>query len=139
MDDDTDRLARRPERRAERNAERPKPEPSLGETIEMATRRLMTAIVVAGGLIAAGIYASRPEAPRYDAFATPDGRIVRVNLRSGTVLACEGRTCMIVVQRGQRLHRSLPDPAPQQAAPAPVPAQRALPAPEPKDEAPAEE
>jgi hypothetical protein len=117
---ENDRLARRLERRAERGAH----EPGLGEIVDSAARRLMTGIIVAGGLIGLGLYASKPETPRFSAFATPDGKIVRVGTQSGTVLACEGRTCMTVVQRGQRLHRTLPST---QAAPA-AGEQKALPA-----------
>ena len=127
---ETDRLARRLEQRAERRTQ----ESALGEIVDGAARRLMTGIIVAGGLIGLGLYASKPEAPRFDAFAMPDGKIVRIGTQSGTVLLCEGKTCMTVVQRGQRLHRTLPS---MEAAPATgtqkalqPPARPALPAPD---------
>ena len=123
---ETDRLARRLEQRAERRAEQRAHDPGLGEIIDGAARRLMTGVIVAGALIGLGLYASKPEAARFSAFAMPDGKIVRVGTQSGTVLLCEGKTCMTVVQRGQRLHRTLPS---MEAAPTSG-AQKALPAPQ---------
>ena len=93
----------------------------LGEAIDGAVRKITTGIVIAGGLIGLGIYA-HPE-PRFDAFAVGD-RIVRVDSRSGTIIACEGtRTCELVLRKGQRLERvrrtnALPAPAPATPLPA---------------------
>lgn len=94
----------------------------LGEAIDGAVRKITTGIVIAGGLIGLGIYA-HPE-PRFDAFAFGD-RIVRVDGKTGTIIACEdGRTCQLVLRKGQRLERvkrtdALPAPAtPLPAAPA---------------------
>jgi hypothetical protein len=112
------------------------PEPSNRELIDGAVRKIVTALVIAGGVIALGIY-SRPGPPRYQAFAA-EGQIVRIDMRSGTVIACEGNQCMTVVRRGQRLRRSLPGAAPKQEThpapvlPAPAQPQKALPAPTPK-------
>jgi hypothetical protein len=98
--------------------------PMLGEAIDGAVRKIATAIVIAGGAIGLGIYA-HPE-PRFDAFAVGD-RIIRVDGRTGTIIACEGtRTCELVLRKGQRLERvrrttALPAPAavtPPPAAPA---------------------
>ena len=102
------------------------PEPSLGDIVDGAVRRIVTGFVIAGAFIGLAIY-SRPGPPRYQAFATDTG-IVRVNTRSGTVIVCEpGRRCAIVVQRGQGLDRR---PAPKAVeAPAAPPAPKALPAP----------
>lgn len=86
----------------------------LGEAIDGAVRKITTGIVIAGGLIGLGIYA-HPE-PRFDAFAFGD-RIVRVDGKTGTVIACqEARTCELVLRKGQRLERirrtdALPAPA----------------------------
>lgn len=84
-------------------------------------RKITTGIVVAGGLIGLGIYA-HPE-PRFDAFAFGD-RIVRVDGRTGTIIACEGtRTCQLVLRKGQKLERikrSDSDDPPQPALPAPA-------------------
>ena len=102
-------------------------EMSLGETIDSATRRVSTALVIAGAVIGLAIYA-RPAPPRYDAFAV-GGQIVRVDMKTGTIIACEVRqTCQLVLKRGQRLDRirrtdALPKPAPPPAiAPPAAPA-----------------
>ena len=116
------------ERDAEPPPQRREPEQPLRETIDLAGRRLVTGLVIAGAAIGLAIYA-RPGPPRYEAIAAPDGRIVRIDTRSGTVIACEGRTCMTVLRRGQRLNREIPA----RALPPPAPAARpqALPAPAP--------
>jgi hypothetical protein len=93
----------------------------LGEAIDGAVRKITTGIVIAGALIGLGIYA-HPE-PRYDAFAFGD-RIIRVDGRTGTIIACEGtRTCQLVLRKGQRLQRikrtdALPAPAAATSLPA---------------------
>jgi hypothetical protein len=75
----------------------------LGEAIDGAVRKITTGIVIAGGLIGLGIYA-HPE-PRFDAFAFGN-QIVRVDGKTGTIIACEGaRTCRLVLRKGQRLER----------------------------------
>lgn len=96
----------------------------LGEAIDGAVRKITTGIVIAGGIIGLAVYA-RPGPPRFDAFAFGD-QIVRVDGRTGTIIACEGtRTCQLVLRKGQRLERiqrakALPAPAatPQPATPA---------------------
>jgi hypothetical protein len=114
--------------------DRRQPEPSNRELIDGAVRKVVTALVIAGGVIALGIYA-RPGPPRYQAFEA-EGRIVRVNMQTGTIIACEANQCMTIVRSGQRLRRSLPGTTSKQdAQPAPVlpvPAQprQTLPAPE---------
>ena len=116
------------ERDAEPPPQRREPESPLREAIDLAGRRLVTGLVIAGASIGLAIYA-RPGPPHYEAIAAPDGRIIRIDTRSGTVIACDGRTCMTVVRRGQSLHRELPA----KALPPPIPAARpqALPAPAP--------
>lgn len=100
----------------------------LGEAIDGAVRKITTGIVIAGALIGLGIYA-HPE-PRFDAFAFGD-RIVRVDGKTGTIIACEGtRTCQLVLRKGQKLERirrtdsdSSPSPAlPKPSAATPLPA-----------------
>jgi hypothetical protein len=93
----------------------------LGEAIDGAVRKITTGIVIAGGLIGLGVYA-HPE-PRFDAFAVGD-RIVRVDGRTGTIIACEGaRTCQLVLRKGQRLERTRrTDALPEPAAAKPLPA-----------------
>jgi len=103
-------------------------EPPLAELIESAMRKLVSAIVIAGGLIGLGLWSrSSPTPPHYQIIAA-EGRIYRVNMENGTVIGCEGNRCAIILQRGQDLEDSLPAPpavrqlpAPQ-AAPAPNPA-----------------
>ena len=97
-------------------------EPNLGEILDLAMRRMAAALVIAGGVIALAIYV-RPGPPRYDAIATPTG-IVRIDTRSGKMIACEGGRCMTVLERHQRLAPNpnvlkKPAPAPAPALPAP--------------------
>ena len=104
---------------------------SLSDVVDLAARRALMAIIIAGGVIALAIY-SRPDPPRYEAIVTDTG-IVRVDTRTGTVLNCEAGGCYTVVRKGQRLvsrpeAKALPQPS---RAPAPaLPAPQAQPAPE---------
>jgi hypothetical protein len=106
-------------------------QPMLGEAIDSAVRKITTGLVIAGGLIGLGIYA-HPE-PRFNAFAVGD-RIVRVDGRTGTIIACEGtRTCELILRKGQRLDRvkrssALPAPAPATPLPAAPAAEKSAPA-----------
>ena len=98
----------------------------LGEAIDGAVGKITTGIVIAGAIIGLAVYA-RPGPPRFDAFAFGD-QIVRVDGKTGTIIACEGQqTCQLVLRKGQRLTRikrsdsALPKPAaatPLPAAPA---------------------
>ena len=107
-------------------------EPSLGELVESAVRKIVTAIVIAGGLIAVGLYSQAGPA-RYQVIAA-DGRVFRINTKSGTVIGCEGDRCAIVLRHGQELEDNLaPPPAPRQIAPPP----QAAPAPQIAPPAPA--
>lgn len=119
-----------------RSAAEPERRDAESDMIDAALRKIITAIVIAGALIALAIW-SRPS-PRYQV-AVGDGRIVRINTQSGTVIACEGETCAIVLQRGRHLERHLMEhalPAPA-AAPAPAaPRPQAAPAPAPAPAAP---
>lgn len=105
--------------------------PMLGEAIDGAVRKITTGIVIAGGLIGLGIYA-HPE-PRFNAFAFGD-QIVRVDGKTGTIIACEGtRTCLLVLRKGQQLQRikrtdALPGPAAATPLPAAPAAERSVPA-----------
>jgi hypothetical protein len=95
----------------------------LGEAIDGAVRKITTGIVIAGGLIGLGIYA-HPE-PRFDAFAFGN-QIIRVDAKTGTIIACEGtQTCQLVLRKGQKLERikrTDADASPQPALPRPAPA-----------------
>ena len=95
------------------------------DLIERLSRRLTTTLLIAAGIVGLAIYA-RPAPPRYQAFAA-GSQIVRIDTRTGTVIGCEeGKTCVTILRRGQRLARrpkpdALPKPAvstPQPAAPA---------------------
>jgi hypothetical protein len=103
----------------------------LGEAIDGAVRKITTGIVIAGGLIGLGIYA-HPE-PRFDAFAFGD-QIIRVDGKTGTIIACEGtQTCRLVLRKGQKLERikrtdALPGPAAATPLPAAPAAEKSAPA-----------
>jgi hypothetical protein len=82
----------------------PEPEPTLGEVIDGAVRKVVTAIVIAGGLIALGVYSSGGGDPSPDDQVTAaDGRMYRVTTESGRVIACEGQRCWEMLDRGQDL------------------------------------
>ena len=101
-----------------------RPQESWPGEIDGAVRKLVTAIVLAGSLIALAIY-SQDDPRRYQVTAA-DGRIVRVDTQSGTVIACQDKRCAIVLRRGQELDEALPPAAqPRQEA---LPKQEARPA-----------
>ena len=103
-------------------------EMSLSETVDVAIRRVSTALVIAGAIVGLAVYA-RPGPPRYEAFADGD-RIVRIDTRKGTIISCEGQqTCQLILRSGQRLTRvkrtdapATPTALPKPAAPTPLPA-----------------
>jgi hypothetical protein len=104
------------------------PEPSLGELVESVTRKIVTALVIAGGLIGLGLWSrSGPRSVHYQIVAA-EGRIYRVNTQTGTVVGCQGERCAIVLHRHQEFEDNLESPpapkqiAPPQPAPAPAPA-----------------
>jgi len=110
---------------------------SIGDVVDSAVRKIVTALVIAGALIGLGVY-SQAGPPRYQIIAA-EGRVFRVNTKSGTVIACEGERCAIVLRPGQDFEDHLsppPAPAPRQIAPppqaAPAPAPAATPAPAPR-------
>ncbi len=107
---------------------------SLGEAADRISKRISSAIVIAGALIGLAVY-TKPVPNHFQAFAA-GGELFRVNAKSGTVIACNTVRCMTVVQRGQRLMsyrqgRLFQSPA---AAPAPALAPPAAPAPPPSPE-----
>jgi len=111
--------------------ERREADSSLADVIDLAARRFLMSMLVVGGAIALAIY-SRPGPPRYEAFATDSG-IVRIDTRTGTVLACETGGCYTVVRKGQGLiERPEPKalPQPTQAPATALPPPQAQPAPE---------
>jgi hypothetical protein len=129
-DEDEDELDRGHGRRRESELE-PEAEPTLGEMIEGSVRKLVTGLVIAGGLIGLGAYgggrASRASAgPDYQITTSADGRIVyRLDTDRGRIIACQsgGTHCWQVLQRGQELDEEPPAETPKQNAAAPQPAQ----------------
>ena len=126
--DDEDELARDRLRRRGRAHERepdPEREPTVGELIEGSVRKLVTGLVIAGGLIGLGMYASRGGDPSvdYQMTSTPDGTVYRLDSERGRIIACRdgGRHCWEVLDRGQNLDDGPP------AAPAPAPTQATQP------------
>jgi len=117
----------------------PDPEPTLGETIDGAVRKIVTGIVIAGGLIGLGVYSSSGGDPSvdYQIATTPDGHVYRLTSESGRIIACRdgGRQCWQVLRRGQEIEDEAPaaQPAPAQPQPQAVtqqPAPAQLPAPQ---------
>ena len=115
--------------------QRPDAEGGLRELADAAVRKIVTAVVIASGVIALAIYA-RPAPPRYEA-VIGDGKVVRIDTRSGTMIQCDAQACRTILRRGQTLAgnpylrpraRQDAEPAPALPAPAPAPA---LPAPRP--------
>ncbi|HYE29549.1 MAG TPA: hypothetical protein VEA61_15115 [Allosphingosinicella sp.] len=99
----------------------------LGEAIDGAVRRITTGIVIAGAIVGLAVYA-RPAPPRFDAFAMGE-KIVRVDMRTGTIIACEGQqTCQLILRKGQRLDRVKRTDAPAGPAALPKPPAPTLPA-----------
>ena len=127
-DEDEDELDRGRGRRRESELE-PEAEPTLGEMIEGSVRKLVTGLVIAGGLIGLGAYgggrASRASSgPDYQITTSADGRIVyRLDTDRGRIIACEGTHCWQVLQRGQELDEEPPAETPKQNAAAAQPAQ----------------
>ena len=95
-----------------------------GDIADLVTRRIASAIVIAGAAIALAIYA-RPSPPRYQLVAG-EGEVVRLDTRSGSMIACDGTGCTSVHRRGQDVGRrgerrlfEAPPAAQQPALPAP--------------------
>jgi hypothetical protein len=103
----------------------PDPERDLttAELAQKIARTIATAFIVAGAFIALAIY-SRPAPQRYQAFATDDGRIVRIDTKTGGMVGCEGGTCFTIRKRGQDLVANPDKAALPRKAPAAVPAKQ---------------
>ena len=76
----------------------------LMSALDMLGRRVGGALVLAGALIGVGIYWSgdTTEAPDYQAFAA-DGEVFRLNLDSGSIIACNAERCTQILRPGQDL------------------------------------
>jgi hypothetical protein len=104
------------------------PELSLAESINLATRRMATAVAVAGMAIGLGLWA-KPSPPRYQGFVTTDG-VVRLNTRSGSIVICRtGQKCRLVLLESKDLEGrhsfgfdffDKPETVPPPASPAPA-------------------
>ena len=71
---------------------------TTAEIVERMTSRLANSLVIAAGILGLGIYWSGDsvEAPNYQAVAMPDGRLVRLNTESGSVVSCDAARCTII-------------------------------------------
>lgn len=76
----------------------------LMSALDMLGRRIGGALVLAGALIGVGIYWSgdTTEAPEYQGFAA-DGEVFRLNLDSGSIIACNADRCTQILRPGQDL------------------------------------
>ncbi|HZF93940.1 MAG TPA: hypothetical protein VEZ20_03610 [Allosphingosinicella sp.] len=80
---------------------------TTAEIVERMTTRVANSLVIAAGLLALGIYWSgdEVETQTYQAVATPDGRVIRVNTHSGSVVSCDATRCRSVWLHGDELDR----------------------------------
>lgn len=80
---------------------------STAEVAERMTSRIVNSLVIAAGILALGIYWSGDdvEAPTYQAVSTPDGRVVRVNTETGSVVSCDAARCTLIFLQGDDLDR----------------------------------
>lgn len=88
-----------------REAARPEARLDLTEAMDQLSRRVSGALMLAGLLIGLGLYAGRggsQEAPEYQIYAA-DGEVFRLNLDSGSIIACNAQRCMQVLKPGQDL------------------------------------
>ncbi len=104
---------------------------SVAAAVERMTSRVVNSMVIAAGILALGIYWSGDdyEAPTYQVVATPDGRVIRVNTESGSVVSCDATRCTLVHLQGDELPRLREEGATSPAAQQPAAQQPALPAP----------
>lgn len=129
-DDDEDELARDRLRRRGRMQERepePEREPTLGELIEGSVRKLVTGIVIAGGLIGLGVYGAGRSGGggsdmEYQITTSADGQTVyRINTDSGSIVACRDNHCWLMQRGNHDLDDEPPADLPKQNAAAPQP------------------
>jgi hypothetical protein len=80
---------------------------TTAEIVERMTSRLANSLVIASGIVALGMYWSgdEVEAQTYQAVATPDGRVIRVNTESGSIVSCDATRCGLVWLHGDELDR----------------------------------
>ena len=99
----------------------------LHDLVDATVRRVSTSLVIAGGLIALGLYAgggTRVESPRYQITTSPDGQTVyRLNTDNGSIVGCRSDQCWLMQRASQDLDDEPPAPAPAPATQLPAPAQ----------------
>jgi hypothetical protein len=80
---------------------------TTADVAERMTSRISNSMVIAAGVLALGIYWSgdEVETPTYQAVSTPDGRVVRVNTESGSIVSCDAARCTLIYLDGERLDR----------------------------------
>ena len=113
-------------------AEREDGDLSVAELLDKASRRVTTAVLMAGALIAISIYA-KPGPARYDV-AAADGRVIRVDTRSGAMISCGAGGCTSIHKPGGKIEITIDgdkDKAPALPPPAPAPKPAAVPQPAP--------
>jgi hypothetical protein len=134
------------DRRYRMDAEdKPGPASPLAELVDTTVRRISTSLVIAGGLIALGLWSggnsTRIEAPNYQFTTSSDGQTVyRLNIENGSIVACRANQCWLMQRASEDLDdeppaagpaAQLPAPAPSAPDQAPVTAPAAAPAPAP--------
>ena len=117
LDDDLDHLHRPPGPEA------------FADLMERVSGRIVTGLVIGAALIGLAIY-SRPGPPRFQVVASPAG-VVRLDTRTGTMIACADAGCTTLHRAGERIARrpAVPATAPALTSPPAAPALPALPAP----------
>jgi hypothetical protein len=83
-------------------------DPPPAEVIERMTSKIVNSLVIAAGVIAIGLYASGSgdvEAVDYQIVATTDGRVVRLNTETGSIVSCDIARCTLIMMRSSDLER----------------------------------
>ena len=105
MDHDRERYSGREAPRDPPPPPPPPPAPLAGDqtlgVLDMFGKRLMIGLALAGALPAIALYA-QPQPKHFEAFVA-NGEVIRVNTRTGTIVACNAERCMQVLERGQKL------------------------------------
>lgn len=97
-----------------------------GDQVERMTGRVVNSLVIAAGVIALGLYAggggTEVEAPDYQIVSTTDGRVVRLNTDTGSIVSCDAARCRLIQMRSDDLEDEFERAreTPQRALPPPV-------------------
>jgi hypothetical protein len=86
-------------------------EMTVGDLVDLVTRRIATGLVIAAAVIGIAVYA-RPSPGHYDAVVAPDGKVVRINTQSGNMLVCDGGVCqsLSIPHHPDRVPTTRPEP-----------------------------